>query len=1074
MEPNEGKLVREFYHNSEQLYPERTAVVCGDTRLTYRELGSRIRRLAWACQELGIHRGDRVAVLMRNCHRYVEIFGACFELGAIIVPINIWLSSAELIAVLQDAEPRALFVEADAMLEASIAGIASSLHEVGQSIVVGAWKGPIAPPGASFTYDALLAQAGSLQDPPMVFEEDPAVLLYTSGTTGRPKGVVLSNGGIWTQLLLSGVISPVSEETVRLVCIPLFHGSFLSPFQIFGFGGTVVIQTRFDLLATSALIAREGITDVVLLPTLIKQLVDRATTGPGEVFSSLRRIIYGGEPMNVDLLRAAMQAFGCELSNNYGSTEAGSISMLSGKDHLEAMRNSKAAGRLASVGRVTIGSSIRVVDEGGIDAPAGTVGELLVRGPSMMAGYWRNPAATADAFAGGWFHTGDLGYIDAAGYLYLAGRKKDMIISGGENIYAGEVEQVLERHPAVLECAVIGLPDEHLGERVHAFVVLRPGSQATEDELILHCLERIAPYKCPGTVAILREIPKNAMGIVLKRILREQEGPHTVGHAGSPVPRLAAIWQKLLAVEHVSPDANFFALGGNSLLAVQMVELARRAGLTITLDQFRQHQTVGDLASVAGQASAPLADQGVVTGPVRLLPAQHWFLHQSWLNPHHYTVALLLSTPRALNAALVEQALRLVALHHDILRARFEPTAHGWQQDIPEQAVLTVPIEQHDLSGCPQTEQAQRITAEAQAAQARLHLAHGPLMRVALFELGAGQPGRFLLVLHHLLADAVSLRILLEDFYTAYVQLEAGKQVQLPPKTTSAQHWADRLATFAHSSALHPDVAYWTSLPWNAVPPLPLDMPAGVQENTVGSRHTVMARLSVGETRALFERVLSAEIEITDVLLAALLGAWVSWTGFPLLYVSMIDSGRMPPFAGAEIDLSRTVGLLTLLRRFLLQASQDTSPQSLLRAIRSQVRSTPNRGLGFDLLAQFADDDIQGQSMDHADSHVLLNYLGRLEQLVPSTTFFRPAAQETGPEQDPREQRNDLLECVAWISEGYLQLQFQYSERCHHPSTIQRVASSCIELMQALLPPAGASPLSPQQESTREETLWMD
>ncbi|HKV86113.1 MAG TPA: long-chain-fatty-acid--CoA ligase [Ktedonobacterales bacterium] len=519
-----GVVTRDMLRRAERLFPHKTAVVCGEHRLTYREYGRRARKVAGALRALGIGKGDRVAALMLNCHRYLELYAGCFELGAIIVPLNVRLAPPEIIYTVNDAGALALFVDETLrpLAQAAQPGLTTVRTYVHASV-----SGAATPAGMR-DYDELVAAAEELVAAPEVDESDVAGLFYTSGTTGNPKGVMLTNRNICANALhISGQFAPSSHDVV-LHAVPMFHLSGgPTAWLYFWVGATHVVQRMFEPVGTFALVARERVTRVTWAPTMLTMLLAHPAVHTAD-FSSLELIAYGASPIAPDRLKEALRVFGCRFVQAYGMTEVAPILTLLLPEEHEPEGDARAVRRLLSCGREVPGVSVRVVNEQGEDAAPGEVGEIIARGANVMLGYWRKPAESAAALRDGWYYSGDLGTLDEDGYLYVVDRKKDMIISGGENIYSTEVEAALYSHPAVLEAAAIGVPDDQWGEVVKAIVALRPGMTATPEELIAHCRTLIAGYKCPRSVDFLETLPKSGSNKILKRELRE---PYWQGHA---------------------------------------------------------------------------------------------------------------------------------------------------------------------------------------------------------------------------------------------------------------------------------------------------------------------------------------------------------------------------------------------------------------------------------------------------------------------------------------------------------------------------------------------------------------
>ncbi len=431
------------------------AVVSGDHRRTYAELGSRCRRLAGALRGLGLVPGDRVGVIGLNSDRYLELYLGVPAAGFVLAPVNSRLAAAEMRAILQDAGVRVLFTD-------------------------GGYAGAVAE------------------------------------RAGAAKGAMHSHRGLVSSGLHFMATWPFDRDTRWLVSSPMFHtGGTIAMMATVWSGGTHVMMPSFDPDLALDLIEREGVTHTLLVPTMLAAAASAQLSRPRDV-SSLRYLSHGASPITAETLKRTRRAFpGAELLHVYGTTETTPITTL--LPHEERILDTR---RAASCGQPAVGVDVRVIDASGAEVPPAVVGEIIVRSPSVMTGYWQKPEETAAVLAGDWYRTGDLGYQDEESYLYLVDRAKDMIVSGGESIYSTEVENALSSHPSVDEVAVFGVPDEQWGEAVHAVVVCRAG--VTADELITHCRARIARFKVPKRIELRAEpLPKSAAGKVLKRDLRD-------------------------------------------------------------------------------------------------------------------------------------------------------------------------------------------------------------------------------------------------------------------------------------------------------------------------------------------------------------------------------------------------------------------------------------------------------------------------------------------------------------------------------------------------------------------------
>lgn len=499
-------------HRSLQRHPDKTATVDGDRRQTFRALASRVARLAGALGDLGVRRGDRVAILALNGDRYIETALAVWWAGAVLNPVNTRWTPGEMAYALKDCGASVLFVDDGFALMAR--GLAQDVPALRNTVHMGT-----KPTQTHWLdYESLIAGTAPVEDVRCDATELAAVL-YTGGTTGFPKGVMLSHANLWAALVGRMAEVPNPGEFVTLLTAPLFHVAGLG--RMLGqtiVGGTSVTFPAFNAESVLGAIATERITDVVVVPSMLQMLLDSPAFGQADL-GSLQRILWGAAPITVPLLERALQAFpGVEFIHAYGMTEtAASVSV----HRIGSTAVERESGRFRSAGRAGFSTEIRIADDDGNELPRGTPGEILVRGPVVMMGYWNRPADSAQALRGGWLHTGDGGTMDEEGYLYVVDRLKDMVITGGENVYPAEVEGVLGSHPGVAASAVIGIPSEKWGETVHAVVVLRPGVNTSAQDLLEHCRKHLAGYKCPKSLEFHKALPLSAAGKVLKGELRK-------------------------------------------------------------------------------------------------------------------------------------------------------------------------------------------------------------------------------------------------------------------------------------------------------------------------------------------------------------------------------------------------------------------------------------------------------------------------------------------------------------------------------------------------------------------------
>ena len=511
----------EFLLISSSICPDREAIIFEGNRWSFSDLADRSNRLANALAGMGVGQGDKVGMLQVNCNECIEVYFATAKLGATYVPLNFRARAEELEFMINFSEASALFlgqryVKMINSMREQIPGMKNFVSVEG-------------PAEGMLDYESVIAEA----DPEEVFtdidDNDTSILMFTAGTTGQPKGVMLTHDNLATYVLNN--VSPADPdiEEKNILTVPLYHIAGMQAVLAAVYGGrTLVVQRQFDPSDWMTLVETESVTRAMMVPTMLKQLMEHEEF-PKRNLSSLQVITYGAAPMPVEVITKAIEVFpGTRFINAFGQTESAStITMLTPEDHfIEGTPGERAIKlkRLGSIGRALGDTEVKIFDEDGSEQPVDEVGEIVARGPRVMKGYWKAEEATNSTIRNGWLYTGDIGYMDEAGYIFLSGRAKDIIIRAGENISPEQVEATLHSHPAIDEAAVIGVPDPQWGEKVRAIVALKAGAQASEADIIEHCRGQLASFKKPESVIFVDSLPRNPLGKVLKRVLREEYG----------------------------------------------------------------------------------------------------------------------------------------------------------------------------------------------------------------------------------------------------------------------------------------------------------------------------------------------------------------------------------------------------------------------------------------------------------------------------------------------------------------------------------------------------------------------
>jgi amino acid adenylation domain-containing protein/non-ribosomal peptide synthase protein (TIGR01720 family) len=889
-----------------------------------------------------------------------------------------------------------------------------------------------------------------------VTASDLAYVIYTSGSTGLPKGTMIEHGGVVNYLawciqaypVVEGSGSPVQssigfDATVTSLISPLITGRRV-----------VLLPEAQEIDALAASLSSDSDFGLVkLTPAHLKMLVSMVPEATAQ--GGTRSFIIGGEAlMSDDIEFWRTHAPRTRLVNEYGPTET-----VVGCCVYEVSRDTPTSGAVP-IGRPIANTQLYVLGRHMDPMPVGVPGELYIGGAGLSRGYLNRPELSAERFVPNPFSgdvgarlykTGDLVRHGADGNLHFLDRIDQQVKVRGFRIELGEIESVLRRYSGVRDAVVLTNDDPARGKRLVAYVASDSRTRPSDVELRSHLQKHLPAHMVPAVFVMLDALPLTPNGKVDRRVLPAPEQARPELEEGFVPARnrveqiLVSIWCQVLGMEQIGVRDRFFELGGDSILSIQVVSRAKRAGLHLTARQIFEHQTVAELAAVAGTAPAIEADQGLVTGAAPLTAIQQWFFEQAFVDSHHFNQSVLLETRSALDPEWLRSAVDALLVHHDALRFRFARHDGRWQQE-DSAAASAEAFSRIDLSGFEDAEQRAALESMAAGIQASLALDAGPQLRVGLFDLGK-QGQRLLLVAHHLVVDGVSWRILLEDLQTAYDQVSRGEAIHLPRKTTSYAQWARRCNELACSDALQGELSHWESVCHSAVGRLPADDPHGV--NTVASARSVTVALTAAETEALLREVPDVyRTHIDDVLLTAVTQAFADWTGEASLLIDLEGHGREDLFP--DLDVSRTVGWFTAMYPVVLERTSGEGPGALLKSIKEQLRNVPRRGVGYGLL-RYLRDDSRGRLADGPRAPVTFNYLGQVDQALSTSSGFGWASESYGSPQSPNATRSHVLDVRAIVSDRCLRVSFQYSQNIHRRDTVERLGRGFLASLRSLI-----------------------
>ena len=1019
--------------------PMAPAVLCGDEVLTFGELDRRSGGLARALRDAGVGPEARVALCVeRSLDLAVGVLGI-LRAGGALVPLDPAQPTARLAWMLADC---------GACVVVTQEGLAPLL--------------PAQPPRLILSeVDPAEEEAWSVQPA----AESLAYLIYTSGTTGRPKAVLAGHGG------LAHLLAVVRSEFGfapgdRMPCLApatfdIFFFELLGPLLAGGSVALLPMRPALDL----DLLAREiaEATHLHAVPALMRQVVDE-TRRRGTAAPRLRGLFVGGDAVPAALLADLRSTFPqAWIRVLYGPTE-GTILASSHAVEAAAAAAPPAGGR-TWLGRPLPGLELRVCDRRGVLVPPGSPGELQIGGPGVARGYHGRPDLTALRWTpadGGrrFYRTGDLVRWRDDGALEFLGRADDQVKIRGVRIEPGEVEAALLRHPGVAAAAVAARPGpggaDGEDRRLVAWIVPRESAQLAPAELRAFLAENLAEALIPSVFVTLPALPLTVHGKVDRAAL-PAPGRERSGLAAAAVPPRSAaevvltrIWAEVLGLEQVGVHDNFFTLGGDSILSIQIVARAYQAGLRLAPRQVFQHQTVAELAAVADVVTSS-ADGGYepAGGPVPLTPIQRRFFAGEPIDPHHFNQALLLEVDAAAGEWLrpwLSRAVAALLSHHGALRLRFRHDPAGWSQEISPPGG-SPPFTVIDLSVLPPALRTAALASSAAALQGGFDLASGALLRAALLILGSDGKGdaalRLWIGAHHLAVDAVSWRILLEDLRTAGEQLARGETVRLPARTTSFQHWAGRLAELARSGERRRELAAWLAPLRDPAARVSPDRPAG----RVGEGRTLDSGLDAETTQTLLHAAPAAlRSQVPEILLTALAMALRRSIPAGALVVDVEGHGREEVFP--DVDLSRTVGWFTTIHPVALDPGPGGDPAVALARVKEQLRGVPERGFGYGVL-RFLDAGSEELLRDLPAAAVAFNYLGRVD--AGAAGPFRLAPEGAGPARSPRAQREHPLGLGAWVADDRLRLDWSYHPAALTPPAVAALAADFLAALRRLL-----------------------
>ncbi len=1074
--------IHQLFEKQVEKTPDNIAVEFKSEKLTYQELNNQANQLANYLINQGVKPDMLVGICVERSPLMLVGLLGILKAGGAYVPIDAKLPSSRIAFMLGDSQVSILITQ-EKILSQLPANSAQTI------CLDKEWENI-----------SNISQLSTTNPINKTVPENLAYVIYTSGSTGNPKGTLLTHRGLTNYLIWAtqaynvaqGNGSPVQssisfDATITSIYTPLIVGKTVT-----------LVPEEQEIEALSSLLNSTSNSDsdfslVKLTPAHLGVLSQLTTSPPspllgkerGVISSPLldkergvrqdgvrlnptRAFIIGGEALLENHLKFWRDNYpNTRLINEYGPTET-----VVGCSIYDAS-NKSTTKNAVPIGSAIANVQLYVLDKYLQPVPIGIPGELYIGGVGVARGYLNKPELTAEKFIPNPFivetryiasprnsklyKTGDLVRYLPDGNLEYLGRLDNQVKIKGFRIELEEIEAVLNQYPQIQQACVIPHSDDSGNQRLVAYFV---SSHAIVNNEIRQFLRgKLPDYMIPSFFVELKKLPLTSNGKIDRKALPIPDLSQGKNENNTPPTTekeiiLTKIWSEVLGI-NVGIDDNFFEMGGDSILSIQIIARANQAGLSLTPRQLFQYQTIAELATVAGTKTQIQAEQGILTGEVPLTPIQHWFFEQSLPEIHHYNQSVLLEVVPNLKPELLEQVWRQLLIHHDGLRLRYVEDDSQWQQ-FYENPSDRVPFTTIDLSQLTENEQNITVTQISSQLQTNLNLSES-LLQCVLFQLGESNNHRILIIIHHLVIDSVSWRILLTDLATAYKQIETSKNIELPPKTTSFKTWANQLINYARSQTVLDELNYWLSninsidsINYQNVS-LPVDYQIDQKQNTVASTAEVNAILDAEQTSALLEEVPKAyKTQINDILLTALLQTFNQWTTVPTLLIDLEAHGREDLFS--DVDLSRTIGWFTTLFPVLLKLDDNRNLEAIIKSVKEQLREIPNRGFSYGLLRYLNNDETVKTSLENQPQpQIKFNYLGQLDFTPTDSLILGLAKEPTGDNRSIKAKRQYLIEINSWISENKLQLTWNYSHNIYQQTTIENLAQTYITNLQNLI-----------------------
>ncbi|MEA5549589.1 amino acid adenylation domain-containing protein [Anabaena cylindrica UHCC 0172] len=1020
----------ELFTKSANIYSDKIAVIDSEKKLTYQELDERSNHLAAALQNKGVGTETRVGIFQERSVELIISILAVLKAGGTYVPLDPQYPPERLGFIAQDSGIHLLLT-----VKNLLSTIPRNIEEV---LVIDK-----------------IELATNVTITTQILPHQIAYIIYTSGSTGQPKGCLVSHNNV---VRLMGNTQKWFEFNHNDVWTMFHSFAFdFSVWEIWGallYGGKLVIVPYLESRSPAAfrtLLQQEGVTILNQTPSAFRQLI-RADEEFADKLNSLRVIIFGGEALELQSLKPWIKRYGDSyprLINMYGITETTvhvTYRPILEEDILE--------NRGSVIGVPIADLSLQILDSAFEPSPYGVPGEMYVGGMGVSRGYLNRSALTAQRFipdpfsqqpGARLYRTGDLARRLRNGDIEYLGRCDLQVKVRGFRIELGEIEAALSALPQVLEAVVIVYSEIEDDQRLVAYIVpngeidLLTAALRYQNQLRTDLKERLPDYMIPAAFMVVDAMPLTAQGKINRQALPKPDWNKAAVRRTLIAPETEAekvicqVWEQVLGIDAISIEDNFFDLGGDSILALRVVTEMRRQGWILTPKEIFQEQTVKRLSTVAQKQNLPVETTAIVAGEVPLTPIQRWFFDLNIPNPHHWNQALFLEVNQSLEPSTIADAIQLISEYHDTLRLRFQQEKGVWKQFYVEKTSIqgeNLTWEIADLALKTELEQNTIMREVGERVQRSLNLTDGPLARSIWFNLGENRPSRLLIVIHHLIIDGVSWRILLQDL----VEIISGSQ--LSPATSSFQEWSHFLQTYTNSTDMQAEIPFWLNTIQKETAKIPLDFPHVLTDNLESSVKTVACKLTAAQTQIFLTKANKTyRTQPQELLLAALVKTLGNITQKSNLQIMMEGHGREE--LSSDLDITRTLGWFTTLYPLNLELPDINLESEIIKTVKEQLRAIPKRGFGYGLL-RYLEEGEKPKFTNYQSPEISFNYLGQVRSESGKNKLFRLLNAEIEPTRNPEGLRPHLIDINGIVVEGELRVDWLYSSNLHKEETITK------------------------------------